>query len=75
MTRFLLAVMALTLAPELAHAYVGPGAGLTAIGSVLAFVGAVLLLVGSVLWYPMKRMIRRRRGADTRLSEESEPAA
>ena len=39
----------LTLSP-LAHAYVGPGAGLSAIGSVLAFIGAVLLvIVGFVL--------------------------
>ena len=41
-----------------ANAYVGPGVGLTAIGSVLAFVGTVVLLLVGFVWYPLKRLIR-----------------
>jgi hypothetical protein len=45
--------------PLLAHAYVGPGAGLGMIASLLAVVGAILLsIVGLVLW-PW-RILRKR---------------
>ena len=42
-----------------AVAYVGPGAGLSALGSVLALIGAAFLLFVGFLWYPIKRMLRR----------------
>ncbi len=47
------------LTPEIAQAYVGPGAGLTAIGTVLALIAAVALAVVGFVWYPVKRMLRR----------------
>lgn len=43
-----------------AVAYVGPGAGLTAIGTVLALVAALLLAVVGFVWYPIRRLRRRR---------------
>jgi len=43
------------------HAYIGPGAGLSAIGSVLALVGAVLLMILGFVWYPVKRMLKRKK--------------
>ena len=49
MKRILIAVFAAV--PLLAHAYVGPGAGLGMIASLLAVVGAMLLsIVGLILW-------------------------
>lgn len=48
------------LVPSLAHAYIGPGAGITAIGSLLALVGAVLLALVGFVWYPIKRLRRGR---------------
>lgn len=47
--------------PGTALAYIGPGAGLTAIGSVLAFLGVIVLLIAGFVWYPVKRFIRGRR--------------
>lgn len=44
--------------PNSAVAYIGPGAGLSAIGTFLAVIGAVLLLVVGFVWYPMKRVLR-----------------
>lgn len=53
-----------------ASAYVGPGAGLTAIGAALAFVGGIVLAIFGFLWYPIKRLFRgrakRRSGSDVR---------
>jgi len=43
-----------------AYAYVGPGVGLGAIGAFLAMVLAVLLAIVGIVWYPLKRMLRRR---------------
>ena len=50
--------------PEAALAYVGPGAGLTAIGTVLALLGAVGLALVGFVWYPLKRLLRRPAGPD-----------
>ncbi|WP_205700620.1 hypothetical protein [Croceicoccus sediminis] len=44
-----------------AHAYMGAGAGLSAIGSVLSFIGVVLLMIVGFVWYPVKRLLRRKR--------------
>lgn len=46
-----------------AHAYIGPGAGLSAIGSVLALFGALLLMIVGFVWYPVKRLMKRRKAA------------
>lgn len=46
-----------------AWAYVGPGAGLTAIGSLLALLSAVVLALVGFIWYPVKRLLRKRRQA------------
>lgn len=45
-------------------AYVGPGAGLSAIGSALALIGAVIMLIIGFLWYPIKRYLRGRKKPD-----------
>jgi hypothetical protein len=59
MPKIVLAALVL-LVPSLAHAYIGPGAGITAIGSLLALVGAVLLALVGFVWYPIKRLRRNR---------------
>lgn len=46
-----------------AWAYVGPGAGLTAVGTILALLAAAGLLLVGFIWYPVKRMLRRRHPA------------
>jgi len=52
--------------PEPAQAYIGPGAGITAIGTVIALIGAILLAIIGFLWYPIKRLLRKRaQGKDT----------
>ncbi|MFQ5622525.1 MAG: hypothetical protein ACE5FS_03925 [Paracoccaceae bacterium] len=55
-----LAVVAAAL-PATAFAYIGPGAGLSAIGTLLAVAGAVLLAIVGFIWYPVKRLLKGRR--------------
>lgn len=42
-------------------AYVGPGVGLSAIGALLAVIAGAVLAVFGFVWYPVKRLLRRRR--------------
>jgi len=65
MSRFAACTLALTVAaaPGPALAYIGPGAGISAIGTALGLLGAVLLAVIALVWYPLKRLIRSRRTA------------
>ncbi len=44
-----------------AFAYIGPGAGISAIGTFFAVIGAVVLLIVGFLWYPVKRMLRKKK--------------
>ncbi len=46
-----------------AFAYVGPGAGLTAIGSVLAVLAALFLGLVGFVWYPIRRLLRKVRSS------------
>lgn len=55
--------MALTLMPVAASAYIGPGAGLGAIGALFAIIGAVFLAIVGLLWYPLKRMIKGKKSS------------
>jgi hypothetical protein len=42
-----------------AEAYLGPGAGLSAIGSVVSVISAVFLAIAGFIWYPIKRLFKR----------------
>lgn len=42
-----------------AAAYMGPGAGLSAIGTLLALVAALCLAIVGFVWYPLKRAVRK----------------
>ncbi len=46
-----------------ASAYIGPGAGLSAIGSFLALIAAVFIGVFGFVWYPVKRMLKKSKAA------------
>jgi hypothetical protein len=39
-----------------AHAYLGPGVGLAAVGAVLGLIGSVFLALAAFVWYPVKRV-------------------
>jgi hypothetical protein len=55
-----IAIAVLVVPPPVA-AYVGPGAGLSALGSLLALLAAVVVAIFGFLWYPKKRLLAKRR--------------
>ena len=63
---FLLAL----LIPFSSFAYLGPGAGLSAIGSILAFVGLILLLLLGFFWYPLKKLLKKIRSDKDKETDE-----
>jgi hypothetical protein len=44
-----------------AQAYIGPGLGAGVIGTIIGVLGSIFLALFAVFYYPVKRMIRRRR--------------
>lgn len=56
-------LLAAMLAATPAAAYMGPGAGLGMLGSVIAVLGAVLVAVFGIVVLPIRMILRRRRKA------------
>ena len=63
MTTRLFLTLALVALPGLAHAYIGPGLGAGAIAAALGVIGSILLALFAVVYYPIKRMRKKRRDA------------
>ena len=56
------------LAP--AEAYIGPGAGISVIGTIIAFLAAIVFAIVGFVWYPVKRLrasMRAKRENDQRV--------
>ena len=70
-----MAVATLLLAnPETAWAYIGPGAGITVIGTVLALIGAIVLAITGLVWYPIKRLRAKARAKQSRRAKDATPS-
>lgn len=68
----LILILSIMLAvPETALAYVGPGAGLSIIGSVLAFFAAIIIGIFGFLWFPIRRLLRKRKQAAQQQADDS----
>lgn len=53
-------VLTLALLPETAMAYVGPGAGISLIGSTIGLLVALATALGFVVLWPLRTLLRRR---------------
>jgi hypothetical protein len=61
----LFAALAILLVAPPAEAYIGPGAGITLIVSFIGLLVAVVAAIGAVLFWPLRRLMKRRRAAAT----------
>lgn len=52
-----------------AQAYIGPGIGAGTIGVVLGVIGSVFVALFANLWYPLKRLLKRRKAARGRAGD------
>ena len=55
---FVMAAVGTAILPSEALAYIGPGAGLSAFGSLLALVAATVVGLFGFIWFPIKRAAR-----------------
>ena len=49
------------MVPEYALAYIGPGASNSALLTTIIFLGVVLLAVVALAWYPIKKLMAKKR--------------
>jgi hypothetical protein len=61
------------LAPPVAEAYIGPGAGISVVGAAVAFVGAVVFAIIGFVWYPLKRLLAFVRNIGSREDDQRAP--
>lgn len=64
-----IAVAAL-FSPLPAMAYIGPGVGAGALAAVVGVVGAIFLALFAILYYPVKRMLKKRK-ANAKVTTDS----
>jgi hypothetical protein len=67
--------MTLGTAASSVVAYIGPGAGLTLIGSFIGLCLAVLAAFGAILAWPIRRLLKRRRAPEESSGAEDGPDA
>lgn len=53
-------------------AYLGPGAGLSALGSILALLAAFVLAIFGFVWYPIKRLMKKKSRPNDNVDDEVE---
>ncbi len=43
------------------HAYIGPGAGIPILGSIIGIIVTVLLVLSAILFWPIKKLLLKRK--------------
>jgi membrane protein implicated in regulation of membrane protease activity len=59
--RCILPALLLTLTAGQALAYIGPGAGISVVGSLLSIVATFFVAIGAVLFWPVRKYLKRRK--------------
>jgi hypothetical protein len=55
------ALFLLALIASPAAAYVGPGAGISVLGSLLGILATIFVAIGAILFWPIRKLIKRRK--------------
>lgn len=67
----LLGIFLLLLLPVPVLAYIGPGAGISVLGSLLGILGTIIIAIGAILFWPIRKMMKRRKAAAATTEPES----
>ncbi len=70
-TLLILALILVTTSSH-AHAYIGPGLGAGIIGAIIGLIGAIFLAIIGLFWYPIKRLIKSKRGGADQKTRNNE---
>lgn len=60
-------IIAMLIAPPVS-AYIGPGAGISVLGSLLGIIVTIVVAIGAIVMWPLRKLLKKKRAA-----AESEP--
>ena len=60
LTKVFLALTALVFSSA-ASAYVGPGAGISVLGSLLGILATIVVAIGAIVLWPLRKMMKRKK--------------
>lgn len=61
MTILILLTLLLLLQTNTAMAYVGPGAGISVLGSLLSILATIFVAIGAIIFWPLRKYMKRRK--------------
>jgi len=69
----IIALLWLTLIASPVTAYIGPGAGISVLGSLLGILATILVAFGAILFWPIRKLMKRRKAKkETELSVDTD---
>ena len=72
--RFIFLGLVMSAMPTAALAYIGPGVCAGALAAVLGVIGSIFLAIFALLYYPIKRLLKGRKGKTARSASTGKPA-
>ena len=61
MTTLILLTLLLLVQINTAMAYVGPGAGISVLGSLLSILATIFVAIGAIIFWPLRKYLKRRK--------------
>ncbi len=69
----IIVLLLLTISASPAAAYIGPGAGISVLGSLLGILATIFVAIGVILFWPIKKLMTRRKAKkETEVSGETD---
>jgi len=57
----LLIILLFSIVSPTAFAYIGPGAGISVLGSLLGILGTIVVAIGAILFWPVRKFLKRKK--------------
>ncbi len=69
----IIVLLLLTISASPAAAYIGPGAGISVLGSLLGILATIFVAIGAILFWPIRKLMKRRKAKkETGVSAETD---
>ena len=70
MFRIIAVVLLMAIAAPL-QAYIGPGAGISVLGSLLGILATILIAIGAILFWPVRKLMKRRKAGTSAVTADA----
>jgi protein-S-isoprenylcysteine O-methyltransferase Ste14 len=58
-----IAILLLALVSPTVMAYIGPGAGISVLGSILGILGTIVVAIAAIIFWPVRKFLKREKQA------------